>query len=252
MFKLKKQKLIVSIFTVAFLFTTMSGTAFAKVTSSSHLDYVALGDSIPAGYGVDTGSDYPARIAAGLSNEGVLGNYNNYAVSGWTSQQVYNDLSSHTQSIRQAEIVTLTASGDDVLPLVQRYIGGDLSALTEIGIAVTDNGPIEQNITSIITEIKNVNKNADIYVMGYPSAIANNPYLTPDQRAQILWGIGQLNARISEAATSTGATYINTENIAATDLSDGIHPTDTGQSILATDFWNEINADFVKITAPLY
>lgn len=254
MLNAKTKKRIVAVVTAALFLFAMSGTAFAKVTSSSHLDYVALGDSIPDGYGLVSGElSYPDRIAAGLADEEVLGNYDNFAESGLTAQKLLDDLSDYTMSIRQAEIITLTVSGDDVLPLVQRYISGDLTALAEIASAVADDGSVEQNLTSIMTEIKKLNKNAEIYIMGYPTAIAANPYLTAEQQAQISAGITLLNARIADAAANIGATYIDTQNIAFADLMlDGIHLTNNGQIIAATDFWNQIDEDFVKIDELLY
>ena len=268
LFKFKKRKLIVSIVTAAFLVTIMTGTAFAKVTSSSHLDYVALGDSIPAGYGIAEGSEYPELIAAGLSNEGVLANFDNFATSGWTSQQVYDDLSSRTQAIRHSEILTITAGANDLLPYLQALTdgdpGNDLAATQAIPTVIgpldpTDpnygNGSVYENMAKIITAIKSINKNDEIYVMGYYDPFAAWPDSELKTSAELM--IYALNANLKNAADENGAIYVPTyfdpAGLDPTDpdnylLVDPIHPNALGQTVLATYFWDQITVDFVKIT----
>lgn len=271
LFKLKKRKWIVSIFTAVFLVTLMTGTAFAKVTSSSHLDYVALGDSIPAGYGVAAGSEYPDLIAAELSDQGVLGNFDNFAASGWTSQDVLDNLADQTQAIRHSEILTITAGANDVLPSLELLNdadpSNDITAMQAITAAIgpldpTDpnygNGSVHENISGIITAIKSVNKNDVIYVMGYYDPFAAWPPSDSKTLAEFL--IAALNANLQKAAAENGAIYVPTTfnpaglNPADPDhylLVDLVHPNALGQTVLATYFWTQITGDFVKTTVSL-
>lgn len=265
LFKLKKRKLIISIFTVVFLITMMTGTAFAKVTSSSHLDYVALGDSIPAGYGAE-GSGYPVLIAEELSDQEVLGNFDNWAESTFTSQMVLDDLANHTQAIRQSEILTITVGANDVMQyldlLTDTDPDNDLAAIQAITAAIGPldptaptygNGSVYENMAGIITAIKSVNKNDVIYVMGYYDPFAAWP--DSELKAFAELSITALNANLEKAAAENGAIYVPTAfdlsglNPADPDnylLYDLVHPNAHGQTVLATYFWTQITDDFVK------
>lgn len=103
-------------------------------------DYVALGDSLAHGMnevGV-IGLGYTDFIAQALQQGGFLTSYNKgFAMSGYTTKNVLADLQNDVEktvtgfgytkeqvklraSIKEAEIITLTAGANDLLPLLKR------------------------------------------------------------------------------------------------------------------------------------
>lgn len=265
MFKKMKQKVTISILSSAFLLVSMTGTAFAEVTSSSHLDYVALGDSLAAGQtpNRNLATGYTDLIADNLASAGVLGNFNNFGVSGYTTSNVLSALPNELNAIRHAEIVTIDAGANDILTDAISLISIDTSIDTLESqkslinsITFTISTTIPKNITAIISKIKSVNKNAKIYVMGYYNPFT---FLTPEQQALVYPLLTSLNSSIEAAAVSSGATYVDTY-VSMDNPKDpidqytnipnpyDIHPSIDGYQIIAADFWTKINEDFIKIS----
>ncbi|MCP4605309.1 MAG: hypothetical protein GY847_33120 [Proteobacteria bacterium] len=88
-------------------------------------DYVALGDSIPAGYGV--GKSYVTYYAEYIEADlGVTVTVHNWAVSGQTTRKLLMDVQNNQElwdAISEAEVITIWTGWNDVTPLIglERY-----------------------------------------------------------------------------------------------------------------------------------
>ena len=84
-------------------------------------DYVALGDSIPAGYGVN-GHSYVTYYADYIEDDmGVQVRVHNYSIPGQTTKQLLGTLQNDQQlrdAIKEAEVITIWTGWNDVAPLI--------------------------------------------------------------------------------------------------------------------------------------
>ncbi|WP_172369493.1 SGNH/GDSL hydrolase family protein [Sporosarcina jiandibaonis] len=112
-------------------------------------------------------------------------------------------------------------------------------------------GEIGTNIAQIIGEIKAVNPNTEIYVMGYYNAM---PYLSQEVQQGLTLGLlDKLNNALKLYAEGSGATFIPTfhlfEGQYETYLPNpkNIHPSEAGYRALASGFMGEISQTFPKV-----
>ncbi len=114
---IRKDNLLMVIFAVLIVFITAD---IPKVESKKEcINYVALGDSIAAGYGLADGeSSYVDLISEDLGARTT-----NLAVSGMTSTELLQMLSSgeHDEVISKADIITISIGSNDLLkPFISR------------------------------------------------------------------------------------------------------------------------------------
>ncbi|MEQ8196821.1 MAG: GDSL-type esterase/lipase family protein [Clostridiaceae bacterium] len=247
--KFKKKILKTVSFTLVFVFS-ISAAAFAQTSSSPKgLDYVALGDSLAAGqnpYGVENGYGYTNIIHNKLAASGLGGSFHNYGVSGYTSQQVLDQLNSGQagmiQSIKNAEIVTLDVGANDILNVIRAYFSGTAS---ESDVMEASTQAIN-NIYFIILKIHSINPYAKVYVMGYYDAFINILKDQPAAHAQFVYlltnPVNGFNTAIEGVAYATGATYVDTMSVMNNPayLPGDIHPTVDGYNAIATAFVDAI------------
>lgn len=101
--------------------TEDSSNSFTTVIPSD--PYIALGDSVPAGYGLasPTSMGYPALFSGLLTDRGFANTLSNQAVSGTTSGALLATLSSlpatsvQALALGQANVITLNIGGNNVL-----------------------------------------------------------------------------------------------------------------------------------------
>ena len=109
-----------------------------------------------------------------------------FAVSGYTTSNLLNDIQTNVakpdlngnrvdiqSAIKNAEIITIDVGANDLLQQIEinpttREIIVDQEKLT------TALNGVGENLATILTQIKSLNPNADIYIMGYYSPF---PYL---------------------------------------------------------------------------
>jgi lysophospholipase L1-like esterase len=252
MLKSKKLKALITTSLVTVFILSMTGTAFAKeVPSVTAVDYVSLGDSLAEGQTPHAGSDYyrvhksyTDYIANKLDKEGILGSYNNFGVSGYTTSDVYNDvikdIYNPDSKIKSAEIITLDAGANDLL--------GYLKTNNIPAISVEAPKVIER-IGSIIAAIKAVNPTAKIYVMGYYNALPAYPQVLPlieqfnTGLENGINGYNYLNTLSSN--TYVPVTYVDTMSAVSVDYLPGdIHPNYKGYKNIGDAFLLEILNDF--------
>jgi len=248
---------------VVFLFS-MTGTVFGKASTPSvspQYNYVSLGDSLAAGqtpYLIPDSYGYTNIIADKLAGAGVLGNYGDYGVSGYTTSGVINQITKPAvlSALASAQIVTLDIGANDILrlPEVQAYLAGQ-GNLQDVHIAVTAKlNEVAVNIGTIVGIIKTANPYAKIYVMGYYNAFPNNPELSPiieGLNTAITGSVDSCNLAL-EAQSLPIVTYVDTMSSMNKHLTKylpnivDIHPTVQGYRAIAMDFWAFIQPDFLR------
>lgn len=241
--KSSSSKIIVLLMLILFSFTSIA-------YGSTQFDYVALGDSLAAGY-TPTGTidkSYTDFITDKLNGERVLGDYNNFGVPGYTTTNVLATINpmdpaniQRVAAISEAEIITLDIGANDLLDLIPVLLTNPSQAQPAIEGVVT-------NIAQIISTLKFLNPEAKIYLMGYYNAF---PFLPEEQQAYIIPLITEFNKGLEGIAKLTGATYVDTYKAMDKHLTkylpeENIHPNISGYRALAKEFWNIIKVDFLR------
>jgi len=230
------------------LLTSITGIAFAQ--SDEKIDYVALGDSLSVGYTPYSSIDksYTDFIAMKLDGEGILGDYHNFGVIRYTTDDVLASIdytnpqnAESILAISNAEIITLDIGANDILDLIPALMADPTQAPDVIQ-------SIAENLAEIILTLKGINPNANIYLMGYYNAF---PFYPEELQEQVIPLIKGLNLAINQVANATGETYIDTYTIMDKHLTkylpeDDIHPGLLGYKAMAKEFWNIIKVDFLR------
>ena len=103
---------------------------------------------------------------------------------------------------------------------------------------------VGENVATILTQIKSLNPNADIYIMGYYSPF---PYLADQSQIDSL--LSQLNKTLSSAADTFHVTFVPTSDSFGQNAKAylpnplDIHPNQAGYLVLANEVWKEINVE---------
>lgn len=172
-------KLLPLLLVVSLFFST---TGFAK-SDNAKKSLVALGDSIPFGFGLTDDIDEPSRDAFPylIGKEADL-RVRNLAVPGWTTTDLLNALNTDQkfiQAVSKADYITLNIGSNDLLkPLKDAYVasGGNLDAATISNLITTQIQPsipaMQQNILSIVGKLTQLNPDAKIVLYNF-----YNPFL---------------------------------------------------------------------------
>ncbi|SPF42916.1 exported hypothetical protein [Candidatus Desulfosporosinus infrequens] len=242
---------------------TKSGAATVK------LNYVALGDSLAAGYAPNgsIGKGYTDYLADDIRAAGLLGEYDNrYAVPGFTSQDILAELQDdkHTdlpgspdslginKRLALANIITLDIGANDLLDAVKINVQtGTVTYNPETIMSLP--AQVGSNVKDIITQIKKDSPTAQIYLMGY-----YNPFWALPQESQDILNItlSQLNTALNTAASSTGATFVPTQEAIAVNLQGylpdlyDIHPNQEGYRVIAREFWRMLKTKLAWNSLP--
>lgn len=241
---------------------TQSGAAPVK------LNYVALGDSLAAGYAPNgtLGKGYADYLAEDIQASGLLGEFDKrYAVPGFTTQDLLTELEDDKhmdlpgspdllgikKRLAQADIITLDIGANDLLNTVKFDLQKGTVSF-DPGTVMRVTTQVEGNVQNILNQIKTLAPKAQVYLMGYYNPFWDLPQEDQDLLAPAL---AQINTALSTAAGSEGATFIPTEEAIAADpqgyLPDSydIHPNQEGYRVLAGEFWRalqtKINRNFL-------
>ncbi|SDJ12986.1 S-layer homology domain-containing protein [Salimicrobium halophilum] len=246
---------------------TMTLLAFilpAPLTSlaEEEVDYVALGDSLA--FGVTPtwdqqsvpDSGYAHLLAHHIDELGELDSFTNqYSYPGYTTENVLNDLQNDVRmpsedtddrgirmAVSDADVITISAGANDVI--------SELSIDSETGQVSYDPesfeaklGEIGANLANTVTDIRSLNPEADVYVMGYYNPY---PYLQAEQQELLNLALDELNRVISQTATATESTFVPTSEAIDRRAMDylpdptDIHPNELGYQVLANEFWEEM------------
>lgn len=140
------------------LFVSIGVFVIYQMTYKEEFNYVVLGDSLSAGrnpYGVDD-YGYADYVRDYLKKENKLGSYLSYAISGYTIDDVKNDINLNTtvivndkshnirKALREADIVTISIGANDILEGVN---------LSNINQMVTNQKLLKEKINNIIVKL---------------------------------------------------------------------------------------------------
>ncbi|MDD9267720.1 GDSL-type esterase/lipase family protein [Paenibacillus sp. GCM10023248] len=140
------------------------------IESKAKLQIVALGDSLTAGTGDNTGKGYVGRVREKLEQETgkpvfVL---NNLAIPGYKSDQLLADLAlKKTQdALAQADIVLLTIGGNDIFAGGEGLFTGDNQTEFNPEAAVSRVTPALEKMDKILQAINQANPKATVLYVG--------------------------------------------------------------------------------------
>lgn len=225
--------------------TTIQGYKIGPDGAWIQVAYVALGDSLASGMtpegqdrspvnGVDPDWGYPNYIAEKFSKSHQLLGFNNFGVSGYTTDDLIADLGKEAvqQEIKNATHITIDIGINDLYPMLQTDL---VKAQEELTI-------ITEKINTILATIDQLNPNGKVYVMGYYNPL---PYVTvPEQKEQINQIIQTFNAQTQSQANQHGDTYVSTAQIINEQNytnyipnPNNINPNLQGYQAIAEEFW---------------
>lgn len=224
--------------------------------ASGKTNYVALGDSLAAGYlNVPDehviGKGYPYFIKHGIEdNTNHQIHLINRSFGGFTTAnilvQLENNTSNILQKIEEADFITYDAGANDLMGAIDIGNLDDIDEetakeLLQIGLLVLED--IKVNIDESLKIIHETNPDASVYVMGYYNAL---PWVEGEAAQELIeTGIGLMNEGIREIAEENDAIYVPTWD-AFTGKSDeylpnpDIHPNEAGYQAIADEFLQEI------------
>lgn len=227
-------------------------------------NYVAIGDSLAFGINEQNniGNGYTHFVAHYLADNNVLNSYSNgYAVPGYTTADVYNAIENNTarlineginiaelpagtlDAIEAADVITITAGANDLLKHVQR---NNNQLTIDFAALLAEQQKVKTNYENMLTEIREVNARAFIYVVGYYNAFAHLPPTEAAQAGQLL---GALNNTIASVVEQHDATFVETADAIAQNVAAylpnplNIHPSEAGYEAMAGEVIAELEND---------
>ncbi len=198
----------------------MVGLLPMSVFADSGKSYLALGDSITTGYGLEEAEAeaFPVLLTSLLNGDTDTYTLQNMAVNGDTTVQLLEHLTDETEyreAVAAADVLTITIGGNDLMALLYEFLAGeldmtpeevralleageDMEALTMAANAI-NNGAFEpteeeieavvNNLWTILSEIRSLNPEAVIAV-----ATQYDPYeKLADQIGDIYGMLGMLD-----------------------------------------------------------
>lgn len=228
---------------LAMLLVLSPAYALAGSGDTQTFHYVALGDSLAAGFVHESGigDGYPTYIKEGLQEQGYDVTLTNKGVGGYTTEDVLNQLENEQirQVLRDADLITLDIGANDVL----REVGTSFDPTDPdvINKAIKAIFTVDENLDRILDEIRHLNPEAPVFVMGYYNAL---PYLDGQQSIEVM--MDSLNSKIKGQADAHGAAFVPTfdafvghyEKYLPTP--NDIHPTAAGYRVIANRFLDQI------------
>lgn len=224
-------------------------------------DFVAIGDSLTQGVGDATNQGGFVPIVADQldSTYGYRVESTNYGVSGNTSSQIIKRIENQKKiqnSIKEAEIITLTVGGNDVMKVIR----DNFDSLSEKSFKKPLKA-YQKRLVTLIELIRKYNNEAPIYVLGiYNPFYLNFPEITTMQDVIDNW-----NQETEATVTESNAYFVpindvlykgingdegvtsqseSDENASITNDAlfeeDHFHPNNTGYQIMANAIMSKI------------
>ncbi|MET3728137.1 bacillolysin [Fictibacillus halophilus] len=235
------KKSMVSLITVGLLFSSGSAT-WAHPSKQKKVEYVALGDSIPAGmtpYG-NYDESYPDMLKDMFQRSNTkLKDYDNFSVSGYSSEQLKDDVENNStirNELREATHITITIGAND---LFQKLLSDPSTAQQGIDAA-------SSNLNDILQMIDELNPKANVYVMGYYNPFA---YYPKEVQNFLVPLSDTLNHEIEVRAIENGDTYVPTAYVIDPEFEKYMpNPEDNhlnvkGYKVIAKEFWKVMKKD---------
>lgn len=241
-----------------------SQSAFAR----EQFDYVALGDSLAFGIteNNEIGHSYTDFFAGFLAEEIEVTSFNKgFTYPGYTTVNILEDLkndvekvsigepenmkSTISEAIVDAEMITLSIGANDVLKTLSRDEEGNL--VYDIATVFASIQQMASNVGNILKQVKDLNPNAQVYVMGYYNPF---PALT-EQAGPVNLLVGQMDAAVKQVVEGYGMHFVSVKDVVASDFAaylpnpQNIHPSQEGYTAIAKTFleaWQTVNVEVPK------
>jgi lysophospholipase L1-like esterase len=230
------------------------------------IDYLALGDSLAAGVTSDNalGKGYTDFLAQSIQSIGALKSFNKgFSFPKYTTGDIIKDIQENVmkdvygigyekvaaalqQSILDAEVITISAGANDVLPLVQKNPTTGTATVDQLKMAAA----IQQvaiNYKGIMAQISKINPNAQVYVMGYYNPF---PYMSKEMQPLLNQLLDSLNKAIQMGLTGSTAIFVPTGEVIAVDHlayipnPENIHLSEAGYKKVTEQFWNKMQTAY--------
>ena len=128
--------------------------------------YLALGDSIPAGYGVAMDARYPDLVSLRLTEDEIINEYINFSMSGFTTGMLLNQLNNMKQdeldAFQDTQIISLNIGGNNILAPLIHYLP-DFQEITdmilEVGNIATDAMDVAAQVDDLNAELGQIQNN---------------------------------------------------------------------------------------------
>lgn len=226
-------------------------------STEERLNYLALGDSLAAGMN-DQGAiakGYADYFAMGLQEAGAV-NYNKgFAVPGYKTTNILEDLKSNVQkpisnlegvqeqtvdlqtAVKEADVITISVGANDVLAYIKKdeQTGQFQFDLQEVSVGIK---AVSENYHMILSGLKQINPEAEIFVMGY-----YNPYPTLEaytQQFSLL--VSELDKAVQQVTEANGGHFVKVVEEIAADYKThvpnpaNIHLSDAGYQVVGNKF----------------
>lgn len=241
----KFRTLAVYLFSLLFFIAFLPQNALAEKPT---LHYVALGDSLAAGFlnSKEFGDGYPVYIAQGIEEKTAYQvNLTNFGVGGYTTVHLLEQLEREDVqlALKEADIITIDIGANDILWKIG--VDFDLTKPEEMQRIVNEVTEtlidIKTNIGEILTKIQQLNPEAPIFFMGYYNAL---PYLEGQDTIELMMTI--FNNMLKETSESYGAIFVSTYEAFVGKYEiylpnpDDIHPNEEGYRVMASLFLDQI------------
>lgn len=223
------------------------------------IDYLAIGDSLAAGVtpNNELGKSYADFLAVSMMEIGALKTYNKgFSYPGYKTTDVLNDIKLNVtkdihgigfeektaklqQSIKDAEVITISAGANDILPLFKQDPTTG-KAIIDQKMALTTLQQVGTNYKSIMAQINEINPDTQVYVMGYYNPF---PYMSEDLQPLLKQLLDMLNKAITTGLVGTQAIFVPTGDVIASDYKtylpnpENIHLSEAGYKKVTEQFW---------------
>lgn len=229
--------------------STLAIIFFIMGCTEKRWDYVALGDSYPAGYGAERPyvDYYAEHMEADL---GVRVEIHNFARTGLSSSELLGQLRDDEElreAIRDAEVITIWIGWNDFRESLGQYYAGTCGGPENLDCILESATRLNENMDAILDEILNLANPRDTLIRiadaGIPPVfmatwIQHDWFETLQESCFEVW-----RDHLVEAADQRGITVVHTyyvlngpggiEKIMGIYQSDGIHFNDKGQRLIA-------------------
>lgn len=222
------------------------------------LTIVALGDSLTAGDGDDSGRGYPGRLLDMVNAVRPDSTLTNYGQSGWTSDALINGDQGIASQLDRAVAELENAAGQGRVGIALIWIGSnDLWYLYEYGGDINDEGDAHDlqrftsNMDQILSRLRDTGAGVIVSLLDdqskRPVALKGEAFvsITPDELARMSVQVTRYNQVIVEKAAQYGALTVDFYNTdifinPATLYDDGNHPNQAGYDIIAQKWFEQL------------
>ncbi|MFX3675112.1 MAG: SGNH/GDSL hydrolase family protein [Paenisporosarcina sp.] len=219
------------------------------------ISYVAIGDSLAAGQTpnreIDTG--YSDLIAQEITRNQPLSFYSkDLSFPGLTTKDVLGRVRSKEARplLSNANVITVSAGANDLLRLIKLDVKSGSISFQQVPADYSLNKSRE-NMTQIISELKKIAPEAEVYIMGYYFAY---PHVRDSQKIGAMIQMDKLNAILAGVAKDAGVHFVPVDKGFGALAKDkvpnpsDVHPNSEGYRAMANSFFDVYSSGSFQVT----